>query len=53
MMKGKLKLAVPEDAAYQLERTDSVIIVPGYGMAVAQSQHAIKEMVDHLKKKRN
>jgi NAD(P) transhydrogenase subunit beta len=47
----QVKISSPEDAAYQLERTDSVIIVPGYGMAVAQSQHAIKEMVDHLKKK--
>lgn len=47
----QVKISSPEDAAYQLEHTDSVIIVPGYGMAVAQSQHAIKEMVDHLKKK--
>jgi NAD(P) transhydrogenase subunit beta len=48
----QVNISSPEDAAYQLEHTDSVIIVPGYGMAVAQSQHAIKEMVDHLKKKR-
>ncbi|NDA91559.1 MAG: NAD(P)(+) transhydrogenase (Re/Si-specific) subunit beta, partial [Alphaproteobacteria bacterium] len=47
----QVNISSPEDAAYQLEHTDSVIIVPGYGMAVAQSQHAIKEMVDHLKKK--
>jgi NAD(P) transhydrogenase subunit beta len=33
-----------------LERAESVIIVPGYGMAVAQSQHAIKELTEILKK---
>jgi NAD(P) transhydrogenase subunit beta len=45
------KISSAEDAAYQMQYADSVIIVPGYGMAVAQSQHAIKEMTDHLKKK--
>ncbi len=44
------KVSSPEDAAYMLEKSDSVIIVPGYGMAVAQSQHAIKELTEHLKK---
>lgn len=39
-----------EDAAYMLLNAGSVIIVPGYGMAVAQSQHAIKEMLDILEK---
>ena len=39
-----------EDAAYILKNADSVIIVPGYGMAVAQAQHALREMVDLLKK---
>lgn len=38
----------PEDAAFQMKQSESVIIVPGYGMAVAQSQHVIKEMVDIL-----
>ncbi len=38
-----------DDAAFMLSQADSVIIVPGYGMAVAQSQHAIKEMVKLLK----
>ena len=40
-----------EDAAYILKNSDSVIIVPGYGMAVAQAQHALREMGDILKKK--
>ena len=39
-----------EDAAYILKHADSVIIVPGYGMAVAQAQHALREMGDILKK---
>lgn len=40
----------PEDAAFMLNQAESVIIVPGYGMAVAQSQHAIKELTELLKK---
>ncbi len=39
-----------EDAAYIMKNADSVIIVPGYGMAVAQAQHALREMGDILKK---
>ncbi len=39
-----------EDAAYILKNADSVIIVPGYGMAVAQAQHALREMGDILKR---
>tara|TARA_B100001123_G_scaffold436960_1_gene568294 strand:- start:249 stop:1643 length:1395 start_codon:yes stop_codon:yes gene_type:complete len=39
-----------EDAAYILKNADTVIIVPGYGMAVAQAQHALREMSDLLKK---
>ena len=42
------KVTNPEDAAYLLQNASSVIIVPGYGMAVAQSQHVVKEMVDKL-----
>ncbi len=39
-----------EDAAYMMKQADSVIIIPGYGMAVAQAQHVLREMGDLLKK---
>jgi NAD(P) transhydrogenase subunit beta len=44
------KVGAPEDAAFILRNASSVIIVPGYGMAIAQAQHALKEMADVLKK---
>lgn len=44
-----VKEANADDAAYILKNASSVIIIPGYGMAVAQAQHALKEMVDILK----
>ena len=45
-----VKQGSPDDAAYILENSAKVIIVPGYGMAVAQAQHALREMGDLLKK---
>lgn len=41
-----------EDAGYLLDNVGSVVIVPGYGMAVAHAQHAIKELYDVLKAKK-
>ncbi|MGV3553801.1 MAG: NAD(P)(+) transhydrogenase (Re/Si-specific) subunit beta [Croceibacterium sp.] len=40
-----------EDAAYMLAQAETVIIIPGYGMAVSQAQHALREMGDLLEKK--
>ena len=40
-----------DDAAFMLEQADKVIIIPGYGMAVAQAQHALREMTDILEEK--
>ena len=41
-----------QDAAIKLAYADSVVIVPGYGLAVAQAQHAVKEMANELEKPR-
>jgi NAD(P) transhydrogenase subunit beta len=44
------KIGSAEDAAWIMKNASSVVIVPGYGMAVAQAQHAVREMADQLKK---
>ena len=48
---GPVKSYSPEEAAMVLESAESVVIVPGYGLAVAQAQHTVKEMADLLQKK--
>jgi len=43
------KIGAPEDAAFIMKNASKVIIVPGYGMAVSQAQHVLREMADALK----
>ena len=47
--KRPVKLGSAEDAAFIMKNASKVIVVPGYGMAVAQAQHALREMGDSLK----
>jgi len=49
--KKTVKSGSPDDAAFLLSNADSVIIVPGYGLAVARAQHAVKEMATKLQEK--
>ena len=45
-----VKAGSPEDAAYMMKNAQKIIVVPGYGMAVAQAQQVLREMADLLKK---
>jgi NAD(P) transhydrogenase subunit beta len=47
-IQGEAKSMTPDDAYYILEAARSVIVIPGYGMAVAQAQHAVRELGDLL-----
>ena len=46
-----VKSATPTDAAELLANADSVVIIPGYGMAVAQAQHRVRDLYDQLSKR--
>jgi NAD(P) transhydrogenase subunit beta len=48
---GKVKSASPEEVALLLDGARRVVIVPGYGLAVAQAQHAVRELADVLEEK--
>ena len=43
-----VKLCNTEDVSYMIENASSIVVVPGYGMAVAQAQHAVKDLIDKL-----
>jgi NAD(P) transhydrogenase subunit beta len=47
-VQGEMKASSTEDAYYVLEAAQSVVFIPGYGMAVAQAQHAVKELASLL-----
>ena len=47
----EMRAVTPEDAAMRLAYARSVIVVPGYGLAVAQAQHALRELTDLLEKR--
>ena len=46
-----VKSATPTDAAQLLANADSVVVIPGYGMAVAQAQHRVRDLFDQLSKR--
>jgi NAD(P) transhydrogenase subunit beta len=46
--KKTVKSGSPDDAAFIMENAESVVIVPGYGLAVARAQHAVKELAEKL-----
>jgi NAD(P) transhydrogenase subunit beta len=48
---GRIKSASAEEIAMVLEGADRVVVVPGYGLAVAQAQHAVRELADALEKR--
>jgi NAD(P) transhydrogenase subunit beta len=48
---GTVRATTPEDVAVMLAYADRVIVVPGYGLAVAQAQHAVRELADELEKR--
>ena len=45
---GKVKYATPDDLALLLDGARNVVMVPGYGLAVAQAQHSVKELAGEL-----
>ena len=49
-VEGEVKPITPDDAFYVLEAASSVAVIPGYGMAVAQAQHVVKELQELLEK---
>ena len=48
MVEGEIKPISVEDAYYVLEAATNVAIIPGYGMAVAQAQHVVKELTESV-----
>jgi H+-translocating NAD(P) transhydrogenase subunit beta len=49
--RGPVRSTTPDDVAIQLSYASRVVVVPGYGMAVAQAQHTVRELMDELEKR--